>query len=195
MYSAMNRKEVDFYEEMAKDMAVQFESNLGNMDGIYVVKSLIGEISSSLRTLFSNGYDAGTPLRDYAIKSHKLHLDVSIVIENKRNNKFEIIIFEVKKVKALGLGELSQLIGYCLVSKAKYGILVNVDKNISGEFSTILEGDKDLTKISRIIGSEQIEHKFGVMVWNSETQNMEYTNAGSIKTIPELIELVEKSIS
>jgi hypothetical protein len=134
----MNRKEVDFYEEMAKDMAVQFESNLGNMDGLYVVKSLIGEISSSLRTLFSNGYDAGTPLRDYAIKSHKLHLDVSIVIENKRNNKFEIIIFEVKKVKALGLGELSQLIGYCLVSKAKYGILVNVDKNISGEFSTIL---------------------------------------------------------
>jgi hypothetical protein len=191
----MIKKEVDHYEEMAKELALQFESNLGGSETKYVVKPLIGEISSSLRTLFSNGYEAGELLRDYAINSHRLHLDISIVIENKENNKFEIVIFEVKKVKALGLGELSQLIGYCLVSKCKYGILVNVDKNVSGEFSTILDGDKDLTNICRVIDSREINHRFGVMVWNSKTLNMEYTNSGSIKTIPELIELVENTIS
>ena len=133
-------------------------------------------------------------LKYYSISSHKLHLDISIVVENKKNGRFEIIIFEVKKVKTLGLGELSQLIGYCLVSKSRFGVLINVDKSVSGEFSVILDGDLDLTKIIRKIDNKEIEHRLGVMIWNSKTLKIEYTNSGSIKTMPELIRLVEESI-
>jgi PD-(D/E)XK nuclease superfamily len=195
MRCAMNKKETDHYEEMAKELALQFESNLINLNKTYVIKPLIGEIQSGLRTLIVNGYDAGDLLRTYTKQSHKLHLDISIVIENKISGKFEIVIFEVKKVQSLGLAELSQLIGYCLVSKAKYGILVNVDKSVSSQFSTILEADKDLTNIIRFIDKTEMTHRLGVMIWNSKTLNIEYTNSGSIKTMPQLISLIEDALA
>lgn len=188
-----NRKEVDYYEEIAIELVKQFEANL--LGDVYIVKPLIGEISSGLRTLIANGYDAGVLLREYSKSVHKLHLDISILIENTETGKFEVIIFEIKRVSNLGLSELSQLIGYCLVSKSKFGILINVDKAVSREFSIILDGDKDLTEIVRLIDNEQLHHKFGVMVWNASTLKIEYTNSGSIKSIPQLVEMVEESLA
>jgi hypothetical protein len=187
------RKEVDYYKEIAVELVKQFEANLA--DEKYDVKPLIGEISSGLRTLIANGYDAGELLQAYSTSVHKLHLDISILIENTKIGKFEVIIFEIKCVNNLGLSDLSQLIGYCLVSKSKFGILMNVDRAVSSEFSVILDGDKDLTKIIRIVNEQELHHKFGVMVWNAATLKIEYTNSGSIKSIPQLIELVEGSLS
>lgn len=186
------RKEIDYYQEIAVELVKQFEANLSGNE--YVVKPLIGEISSGLRTLIANGYDAGDLLRTYSTSVHRLHLDISILIENTKTEKFEVIIFEIKRVNNLGLSELSQLIGYCLVSKSKFGILMNVDKAVSSEFSVILDGDKDLTEIVRIVDEQELHHKFGVMVWNATTLKIEYTNSGSIKSIPKLIELVEGSL-
>ncbi|MCH2546753.1 MAG: hypothetical protein MK052_03970 [Alphaproteobacteria bacterium] len=189
----MNRKEIDYYQEIAHELVLLFESELE--DDSYTVKPLIGEISSALRTLIANGYEAGELLRSYSMEVHRLHLDVSVLIEHKETGKFEVIIFEIKKVNGLGLNELSQLIGYCLVSKAKFGILVNVDKAVSSQFSIILDADKDLTEIIRITDGKKLSHQFGVMVWNSDTLKIEYTNSGSIKSIPQLVSLIVNSVS
>ncbi len=189
----MIRKEVDYYDEIAIELVNVFNSNLDTSK--YIVKPIIGEINAGLRTLIANGYEAGELAKDYSKSVHRLHLDIAILIENKENRKFEIVIFEVKRVSNLGLTELSQLIGYCLVSKSKFGILINVDKAVSREFSIILDADKDLTQIIRLIDGMQIEHKLGVMVWNSNTHKIEYTNSGSIKTIPELIDLIANLLS
>lgn len=186
------RKEIDYYQEIAVELVKQFNSNLSGEN--YIVKPLIGEISSGLRTLIANGYDAGNLLRLYSTSIHKLHLDISVLIENTQTGKFEVIIFEIKRVAKLGLSELSQLIGYCLVSKSKFGVLMNIDKAVSSEFSVILDGDKDLTEIIRIVDEQELHHRFGVMVWNATTSKIEYTNSGSIKSMPQLIELVENSL-
>ena len=185
------RIEVDYYNEIAKELVVQFKSNLA--DPKYIVTPLLGEISSSLRTLIANGYDASDALKNYANVIHRLHLDISILVENKETRKFEVMIFEIKKVANLGLTELSQLIGYCLVSKCKFGVLMN--KAVSSEFSVILDADRDLSCIERVLGTERVTHKFGVMVWNSETLKVEYTNSGSIKSLPAVIDLIEAAIS
>lgn len=187
-----NRIETDYYVEIAKELVVQVESNIEA--GRYVVKSLIGEIYAALNTLLANGYDAGALLKKYALSLHRLHLDISILIEDTVTGKFELVIFEIKRVKTMGLTNLSQLIGYCLVSKAKFGILMNVDYSISNEFAVILNGDRDLTHIVRLLEGEELHHKFGVMIWNSTTRTIEYTAAGSIKSIPELVELMTESL-
>lgn len=145
MKKDVRKIEVDYYEEIAKYLAEFFQANLGNKN--FVVKVLIAEISAALRTLIANGYNAGPLLTEYSRGVHRLHLDISVVIENTQNNKFEIIVFEIKKTKKLGLSELSQLIGYCLVSKSEFGVLLNVDNSVSQEFSVILDADKDLTTI------------------------------------------------
>lgn len=191
--NASERKiEVDYYPEIASAIKDLFISNF-TATGLEV-QALVGEISGAIGTLIANGYPAGEMLKEYGEKVHRLHLDISILVENKANGKFEIIIFEVKKTKRMGLSELSQLIGYCLVSRAKFGILVNVDNSVSGEFSVILDADKDLTKIVRVVNGEEVVHKLGVMVWNSNTKKLQYTQSGEIKTLPELISLVEKDL-
>ena len=189
----MKRLEVDHYPEIAEALKQFFSSSFSDPEK-FSIKSLIGEISSSLRTLIANGYDAGDALRFYSNDVHRLHLDISILVENTETGEFEIIIFEIKKTKTMGLKELSQLIGYCLVSKAEFGILMNVDNSVSRELSVILDGDKDLTLIQRVIGDKTYEHRFGVMVWNSKTHKIEYTESGSIKTMSELIEMLEKRL-
>ena len=195
LYTPMNEdwKEKDHYDEIAKALASLISGNLGKSDK-YTVKSLIGEISSALRTLIANGYDAGEVLKDYSERVHRLFLDVSILVENKSNGKFEIIIFEVKKGTKLGLNELAQLIGYCLVSKQKFGVLVNVDDGVSENFSIILQGDPNLTTIERLIDGEVLRHEMGVMVWNSHTKNFEYTQTAAIKNIPDLVTKIEASL-
>ncbi len=190
--AVIRKKEVDFYEEIASEIVNQIKSHLTSTN--HTIRPLIGEIGSGLRTLIANGYNAGSLLKGYSRSVHRLHLDISIVIENTTTGKFEIIIFEVKRVNKLGLGELSQLIGYCLVSKAKYGILINIDKNVSTEFSIIIDGDDDLTDIIRIIDNKKLRHRFGVMIWNSCTFKVEYTNSGAIKSIPQLVEEVENNL-
>lgn len=179
-------KEVEYYNDIAKEIVNQFRANLHDRPDV-IVRPLIGEISSSLRTLIANGYNAGQALVEFSHHVHRLHLDISIVVENQTNGKFEIIIFEIKRVKNLGLTELSQLIGYCLVSKCKFGVLMNVNTAVSSEFSIILDADRDLTHICRKIDDKEIEHEFGVMVWNHETQRIQYTNSGAIRSIPELV--------
>lgn len=187
------RLEVDYYDEIAEALIQLFQANLKLSDK-FIVKALIGEISSAIRTLIVNGYDAGEALNSFSKSVHRLHLDISILVENLESGAFEIIIFEVKKVKRLGLTELSQLIGYCLVSKCKFGILINVDNTASKDLSIILDADKDLTRISRFLDGVILEHRFGVMIWNSTTKKIEYSESGAIKSIPDLVHSVEESI-
>ena len=187
-----NKIEIDYYNEIAESLVDTVIANLD--ESKFIVKILIGEISSALRTLIANGYEAGELLQKFSKNVHKLHLDITLLVENVANGKFELIIFEIKRTKKLGLSELSQLIGYCLVSKCRFGILMNVDNSVSSEFSVILDGDKDLTKITRLIDQQKVEHEFGVMIWNSTTQKITYTEAGEIKTIPQLTQKIINSI-
>jgi len=190
---AKKKLEVDYYPEIAEALIKQIKSNLSEDLNVEVL-SLVGEVRSALLTLIANGYDAGELLKEYSQQVHRLYLDVSVVLENKDNGKFEIVIFEIKKVKKLGLAELSQLIGYCLVSKVKFGVLVNVDTALSQNFSIILDDDTDLTHITRVIDGKEINHELGVMIWNSETMNFEYTNSGAVKSLPHLIEKLSDNL-
>lgn len=186
--------EAQYYPEISKELIKQIKANLPENKNIDVL-SLVGEIRSGLLTMISNGYDAGDLLKDYSQNVHRLYLDISILLENKENGKFDIVIFEIKKVKKMGLSELSQLIGYCLVSKVKFGVLVNVDTAISHNLSIMLDDDPDLTHITRFIDGKKINHELGVMVWNSFTMKIEYTNSGAIKSMPHLVAKLTDSLS
>jgi len=188
------RREVDYYKEIALGLKDLFISNMP--DSLHVsVYPLIGEIKAALQNLILNEKVDERLIKPIIQGIDTLSLDVSFLLVNNKTKKYEIVILEIKRTSAVGLTELSQLIGYCLVSKAKFGILVNVDNTVSSRFSTILERDFDLTIIERTLKNDQdIVHKFGVMKWNSKTLAFEYTNAGSIKSIPELVEMVTQSL-
>lgn len=188
------KKETDYYPEICKYISDEILANIENQKDI-IIHPIQEEISAALKTLLLNNRIKTQNLRDFANTCHRLHIDIALVIENKANELFEIIIFEVKKTKTLGLTQLSQLIGYCLVSNASFGILINIDNGCSDEFKAILNNDKDLTHIQRLKNGQAVEHNFGVMIWQSQTVMMSYTNEGKILSIPMLCQLLSERLN
>ena len=192
--TTIKKKEVEYYPEIATYLQEQILGNLPSNSDIEVY-ALIGEIKSALNTVIVNGKLENEVIKRYAQEIDTLHLDVSFLIFDNRSKNYEIVILEVKKMPAVGLTELSQLVGYCLVSKSKFGILVNIDGSVSDGFMTLLEKDSELTTIDRKYKGNSLVHKFGVMKWNSNTKKCEYTSIGGIKSIPELVNLITEALN
>lgn len=68
-------------------------------------------------------------LEEYSNIMSPLNLDIFCVVTNGK--KFEIVILEIKLRETVGLNQWSQLIGYNLVSNAKYGLLININAGAS----------------------------------------------------------------
>ena len=113
-----------------------------------------------------------------------LNLDIFALITD--GTQFEILILEVNLMNSAGLKEWSQLVGYCLVSGAKYGLLVNIDNGASPRLAHILSTETHISDIQTIVDGESHEHCLGFMQWDSLTQNFEYSNLGLIKSLSEL---------
>ena len=121
---------------------------------------------------------------EFAKRIPSLSLDIFAVITD--GIKFELLILEIKLVKSAGLKEWSQLVGYCLVSGAKYGLLINIDNGSSSRLTETLHNEYHISHIQTIANNNHREHMLGFMQWNSYTHNFEYSNLGFIKSLSEL---------
>ena len=96
-------------------------------------------------------------------------------------------------MNAAGLKEWSQLVGYCLVSDAKYGLLVNIDAGASDRLSDILRTEQKLSHIKTITNIGTKDHYLSFMQWDSLTQSFDYTNLGVIKSLSDLTDKLADS--
>lgn len=190
MTYARKRNEISYYPEITEHIATQIKSNL-RVRGINNIEVFwkIGELTTKLQELIVEHPEWCSCLRNYAHNTPPLNLDVFGVVTN--GDKFEIIILEVKLLQNVGLSEWSQLLGYCVVSDAKYGLLINVNGGASQRLRGILVSNPDVSKIKRIKSNGiEITSSAGFMEWNSLTQNFEYSNLGQIHSISALSELL-----
>ena len=181
------KHEVDFYPEITEFISAQLKSNFlaSNHRELHVYWE-IGELSSKLKKIISEHPVECQCFADYAQTVPPLNLDIFAVITD--GTHFEILILEVKYKKSVGLNQWSQLVGYCIVSNARYGLLINVDGGGSSRLNSLLQNDDDLSQIIRLSKGHQINHSLGFMVWDSITRNFEYTNLGQLCNISELSE-------
>jgi hypothetical protein len=147
------------------------------------VAAIFGELRRGLLHHIEDFKVGGSALQAFAQGLADLKTDIAILLLNLRTLSFEILIVEVKVGKVVGLMQYSQLIGYCLVSGARAGILVNVDDGASEMLKQKLVRDPSLSTIERVLPAATINHKFGVMYWRSETQRMEYSDLGAIRNL------------
>jgi hypothetical protein len=179
------RNEVSYYPEIQKFIEAQLKSNFraGSNRDLYVFWG-IGELKTNLQRIISEHPVECACAAEFARRTPPLSLDIFALITD--GTKFELLILEIKLVKSAGLSEWSQLIGYCLVSGAKYGLLVNIDNGGSPRLNQMLSTEQHISHISTIVNSEQREHCLGFMQWDSLTQNFEYSNLGLIKSLSDL---------
>lgn len=189
-----NRRETSYYPEIMDFIQTQIVSNFkAKYKKELKVYCKIGELTSKLRELIIEYPDYCKCLEEFANTVPPLNLDIFVVITN--GVKFEILILEIKLVKSVGLSEWSQLVGYCIVSGAKYGLLVNIDNGASSRMNNLLQNETEISSINRSTVNGIIEHKLGLMQWNSYTQNFEYSNLGAVWSISALCELLSEQFS
>ncbi len=189
-----DRNEVSYYPEIMLFVKTQIESNFYAARKPLKVYFKTGEIRKGLSEIIQeNGINAPSIL-EFANKTPPLSLDIFGLITD--GSLYELLILEVKLRNSVGLAELSQLTGYCIVSNAQYGILVNINGGISERLKELLINEPNVTHIERLVRfpqsynggneSKKVEHDIGVMEWDSETQNLTYTGYGGIRSISEL---------
>lgn len=194
-------KEVDYYPELAVRLEEVISANISDND-INIKAMYLPAYGSQIREFLSK-YIASNPnnvsesLREFAKDVPKLRTDMIVLADNPTTNKFTIIIIEVKLLNSAGLSELSQLIGYNLVSKIRYGILINVGGGVSSELQDILITDKDVTEIERKISVSPYAqlHKIGVMSYLPTTKNLDYVETLSGVSIPSLANEIQQELS
>lgn len=179
------RNEVSYYPEIQKFIETQLKSNFAasNKRELFVFWG-IGELKSNMQRIIKEHPAQCECAIQFANRVPPLNLDIFALITD--GEKFELLVLEIKLVKSAGLSEWSQLVGYCLVSGAKYGLLLNIDNGGSSRLYQMLQTERHISDIKTIIGEEQRRHLLGFMQWNSLTHNFEYSNLGAIKSLSDL---------
>lgn len=179
------RNEISYYPEIQLFIEAQLKSNFRAQHRRELeVFWGIGELKTNLQRIINSNPEKCSCAINFAQRVPPLNLDIFALITD--GEKFEILILEVKLMNSAGLKEWSQLVGYCLVSGAKYGLLVNINNGASSRLSQILSTEEHLSHINTLIDNDIKEHCLGFMQWDSVTQNFEYSNLGLIKSLSEL---------
>ena len=180
-----SRNEVSYYPEIQTFIEAQLKSNFrAKCHKELSVFWGIGELKTNLQRIIAEHPDKCTCVKNFANRVPPLNLDIFALVTD--GTQFEILILEVKLMNSAGLKEWSQLVGYCLVSGAKYGLLVNIDNGASPRLAHILSTEAHISDIQTIVEGEHHEHCLGFMQWDSLTQSFEYSNLGLIKSLSEL---------
>lgn len=189
--SDAKRNEESYYPEIMRFVKEQIESNFTAWARPLKVYCKTGELQRGLEAIIRENSITTPSIVEFAHSTPPLSLDIFALITD--GVKYELLILEVKRLRSVGLTQLSQLIGYCIVSNAQYGLLINVDGGESPRLTHLITNEPDLMHIVRPLGKRQatIEHNLGVMEWGSETQNMTYTACGAIRTLSELCKKLE----
>lgn len=176
------RNEVSYYPEILNFIKKTLKSNFvaADKDSIEIYWGK-GELKTNLKRIIAENPCIPNCIVEYANKVQPLDLDVFALITDGKT--FEIVILEVKFMKSVGLKEWSQLIGYCLVSDAKYGLLININNGCSSRLFDILQFENHMSEIVNIVHNTYNYHYLGFMQWNSVTQNFEYTNLGYVRSL------------
>lgn len=184
-----DRNEVSYYPEIQRFIEEQLKSNfrIKCQRELYVHWG-IGELKTNLQRIISTHPDECECARSFANRVPPLNLDIFALITD--GTHFELLILEVKLLRGAGLKEWSQLVGYCLVSGAKYGLLVNIENGGSPRLNQILSTEYHLSHIETIVNETQRSHCLGLMTWDSLTQNFEYSNLGAVKSLSDLSEQI-----
>ena len=179
------RNEVSYYQDIQQFIEEQLKSNFkaASKRDLYVFWG-IGELKTELQRIIAEHPVQCACAEIFSKRVPPLNLDIFALVTD--GQKFELLILEVKLVTAAGLSEWSQLIGYCLVSGAKYGLLLNIDNGGSQRLMQMLQTEKHISHIQTIVNKDHREHMLGFMQWNSFTHNFEYSNLGTIKSLSDL---------
>lgn len=188
-------KEVDYYPEIAKyfteNMQANFDCYSKRKLKVYFAHTIT--LAKGLNSIIEKNSLNIPSLSEFALKAPTLFLDIFGVVTD--GTDFELVILEIKLKSSIGLTELSQLVGYSMVSSSTYGFLIDVDGQPSDYLKNILATNEEITDIKTDYQGQIHHHFFNVMEWDSISKNIRYTTYGPITTISKLCDCIEQDFA
>ena len=191
--------EIEHYPSLALCLDGAISANLSNRN-IRVKTLYLSVFGNNLRACldkYVSESDGATSskLVTFTRDAPEIRTDLFVVLDNPQTNRFFIVIIEAKYTNAVGLKELSQLLGYCLVAKAGYGLLINIDGGVSNELSRIITTDSAITNIQRQISDDEIAvTKVGIMTFRANSNILEYHSGACVQSIPTMVNELEQRL-
>ena len=150
--ASTGRNEISYYDEIMQFIKEQIESNFTAWERPLKVYCKTGELRHGLQEIVAENKITTPSILEFASSTPPLSLDIFALITD--GIKYELLIVEVKLLKSVGLTQLSQLIGYCIVSNAQYGLLINIDGGESPRLTDLIMNEPDLMHIIRHLTSK-----------------------------------------
>lgn len=136
------------------------------------------DISSGLRKILKSNSIVDSILMTKVKLTKRLFVDILGLVYSKIKKKGYLIVCEVKN-HSLTLTDFAQLIGYCIASNVKYGLLISLDKRITGGFEAILKQSSSLVKVKRI----KITHFFAICMWRTNLKELFFNEIGAFTSL------------
>lgn len=185
--------EIDHYTDIGNQLKILIEANLEDKVDEYDVRFRKHTRLSEMLQSVGQELESEKLLED-SKNALPLDLDIVVFVYFPDTDEYEKIIVEVKDRSKVGLMNFSQLTGYNLVSKTRYGLLVNVDGGMSSELQKILEYQKDLSSFSQKTNESEIKHEFGVFKWETSSKKLVRTGIEPLNSIPKIAEKIASEV-
>jgi len=177
-------KELEYYKQLASHLKDEMQSLLSTLGDFMVDFKSCGNIDLSFgleELLRANQSIKDKSLLDKIELTRGLYVDILGIVYSQSRRLSELIICEVKNHN-LTLTDHAQLIGYCIASDIRYGLLISIKGRITGGFESILKNNPFLLNIDR----KGIVHKFGICSWNPKSSELFFDEIGAFNSLEAL---------
>jgi len=182
--------ETEYYIEICEYLKEEIENRLSRLGEFITDFMPCGskDLSSGLKSILKSEKIIDPNLEAKVKFTRGLFVDILGLVYSKTKKKGELIICEVKPHN-LTLAHLTQLIGYCIASNVKYGLLISIDKQITSGFETILK-QAPLVKIER----RSTTHYFAICTWKTTLKELYFDEIGAFNSLLALSRHIASSI-
>lgn len=181
-------KELEYYEQIASFLKDEMQASLSGLGKFLVEFQPCGNTDLSFglqQVLRANPIIKDKSLQDKMELTRGLYVDILGIVYSKSKQSSELIICEVKKHN-LTLTDHAQLIGYCIASNIRNGILISLGGRITGGFESILKNNPSLLNIHR----KKIVHRFGICSWSPKSKELLFDQIGAFNSLEALCRYV-----
>ncbi len=184
-------KERSYYPAIADFLRARFQREIvtGDLKSDFISCGIVDMRSGIVRLISSMSLNRKEELETYVQKTRSLFVDIVGMVYNQKAIKHSFLICEVK-LGEINLTDLAQLLGYCVASNTRHGILISIGKNITRGFESIIKANHQVIDLKRADG---FRHSLSIATWKDN--EMLFDNLGYARTAEIIARDMIRSVS
>lgn len=181
-------RESEFYPSIASYIGERVRDELRDGRSFEIVACGTVDMRDGIRRIAEALHVKSRNLNRYAENARGLFVDLVGVVQDDASGDFTCLICEVKMGRPT-LTNLAQLLGYCVASNARHGLLVSIGHSITAGLEAILRNNRSLIDVRRTDG---FRHSVGIASWIGS--ELRFDDIGFYRSVESLARDLDRSV-